>query len=101
MDTNKDDLKAADKVPCHQQLKAGVLECLLECLQNGLLALVVRTGAKAGFAQAPSQRRHQQGRKTQYHQSLLPAQAGNQKALGRHHQELAKRARCRSNAHRP
>ena len=94
-------LEAADEVAGHQQLEARVFEGLAQRLHDGLVAVDHAAVGKRRFAQAPGQRHDQQCAKTQDHQRLLPAEAADQQAFGRHHQELAKGAgRCRD-AHGP
>ena len=101
MHADEYDLEAAHEVTRHQQLETGVLERLAQGLQDGLLAPGRCAGRITGLPQPDRQRCHQQRRKPQHHQRLLPAQRADQEPLCRHHQELAERP-CRGrDAHRP
>ena len=85
MHANEYHLKAAHKVPHHQQLKAGVLEGFLKCLKNRLFALDFQRPTQAGLAQAPREWCYEQCRKAQQHQGLLPAENGDKVTLYWHH----------------
>ena len=101
MHADENHLEAADEITRHEQLEAGVGEGFTQGLQDGLIALDRGAAGKAGFMQPPGQGHDEQGGHAQRHQGLLPAQAADQPAFDRDHEELAEGAGRRGHTHGP
>jgi hypothetical protein len=102
VDADEGDLEAADKVARGQQQEVAVTEGVA---QGGRGRLGWRRagvgGGLRGFAQAESDGADEQGGQGQGHQGGRPVHAVQQGAGQGHHEELAKRAGCRGDAHGP